>query len=346
MFVNLTHFSNKELLSSAKKTRRKEHEALLEMLAHINEIDRRRLYRPQGYGSLYDYCVDELKFSPSAGFRRIRVARCLRCFPEAGDMLRRHEATLMTIYIVARVLTAANAQELLSRIQSKTQKQVEEIVAEYKPPAPTADKVRPVYTKVPAGSKAELEATAPEDCENPNYFQTGSKSAGGQPADTSNPKAPRQLDFTRPRQHQTRVEKRFEIKFLADEDFMKEYQTARALMSHKMCGSSFMQVFRATLREYVEKHSPETKQARREKKKARKKAARKPASKTKSAEPPSESTSEPSPSRSERSSGGRRRHIPAAVRDKVFVKDGGRCTYVSPNGRRCWKTQRLEVDHI
>ena len=51
MPVNLTCLSDKELLSSAKKIRQKEHDALLDMLAHINEIDRRRLYLPLSYSS-------------------------------------------------------------------------------------------------------------------------------------------------------------------------------------------------------------------------------------------------------------------------------------------------------
>ena len=40
------------------------------------------------------------------------------------------------------------------------------------------------------------------------------------------------------------------------------------------------------------------------------------------------------------------RSIPAAVRDKVFVRDKGRCTYVGGNGKRCGSTQALQIDHI
>jgi 5-methylcytosine-specific restriction endonuclease McrA len=46
--------------------------------------------------------------------------------------------------------------------------------------------------------------------------------------------------------------------------------------------------------------------------------------------------------RSERAS----RHVPAEVRRQVFERDGGRCAYVDPEGRRCEETAGLELDHL
>ena len=42
----------------------------------------------------------------------------------------------------------------------------------------------------------------------------------------------------------------------------------------------------------------------------------------------------------------RTRHIPAGVRDEVFVRDKGRCTYVAPGGKRCGATHGLTLDHV
>jgi 5-methylcytosine-specific restriction endonuclease McrA len=39
------------------------------------------------------------------------------------------------------------------------------------------------------------------------------------------------------------------------------------------------------------------------------------------------------------------RHIPAAVRRTVSKRDGERCTYVSPGGRRCGAQEFLEFHH-
>ena len=39
------------------------------------------------------------------------------------------------------------------------------------------------------------------------------------------------------------------------------------------------------------------------------------------------------------------RHIPAAVRRAVWERDGGRCTFVEEDGRRCKEQNQLEFHH-
>jgi len=40
------------------------------------------------------------------------------------------------------------------------------------------------------------------------------------------------------------------------------------------------------------------------------------------------------------------RHIPAAIRRAVFERDGGRCAFVSSDGRRCESIDGLQFDHV
>ncbi|HEU4365737.1 MAG TPA: HNH endonuclease signature motif containing protein, partial [Candidatus Krumholzibacteria bacterium] len=42
----------------------------------------------------------------------------------------------------------------------------------------------------------------------------------------------------------------------------------------------------------------------------------------------------------------RSRYIAAAVRDKVFTRDEGLCTFVGPDGRRCASRHALQIDHV
>jgi hypothetical protein len=42
----------------------------------------------------------------------------------------------------------------------------------------------------------------------------------------------------------------------------------------------------------------------------------------------------------------RERAIPAAVRREVWARDGGRCTFVAPDGTRCGSRWKLEMDHV
>ncbi|MEQ9501973.1 MAG: hypothetical protein RIT81_34185 [Deltaproteobacteria bacterium] len=39
-------------------------------------------------------------------------------------------------------------------------------------------------------------------------------------------------------------------------------------------------------------------------------------------------------------------YVPAATRRAVVERDGGQCTYVSPDGRRCSERSNLEFDHV
>ena len=39
------------------------------------------------------------------------------------------------------------------------------------------------------------------------------------------------------------------------------------------------------------------------------------------------------------------RHVPVALRRQVYERDGGQCTYVDPEGRRCEARGFLEIDH-
>ena len=40
------------------------------------------------------------------------------------------------------------------------------------------------------------------------------------------------------------------------------------------------------------------------------------------------------------------RHIPAAVKRAVVMRDGGRCAFVAPEGRRCDERRFLEFHHL
>ena len=75
---NLKSLSDKELLSRVSDLARKERLTTLDVLFHVAEVDRRKLYLKLGYGTLFDYCARHLNYSSSSAGRRIHAARCLR----------------------------------------------------------------------------------------------------------------------------------------------------------------------------------------------------------------------------------------------------------------------------
>jgi len=107
--------------------------------------------------------------------------------------------------------------------------------------------------------------------------------------------------------------------FLAAEEYAEVFDDVRSLMPG---GMSYGEILLAVLREYRDRHSPIARQQRREKKGA--------ASLHSHQWECAEAT----------------RHIPDEVRDVVFMRDGGQCTFVTPGGTRCQCRKGLQVDHI
>ena len=80
----------------------------IELLHHLNEIARRKLYLDLGYSSLHDYCTRRLAYSSPAACRRIRAARCIREFRSVLELLEAGELDLGTLALIEPVLTEDN----------------------------------------------------------------------------------------------------------------------------------------------------------------------------------------------------------------------------------------------
>lgn len=60
--MELKSLSDPELLSSTRETVQRERELTGLVLEHLREIESRRLFAKLGFGSLFEYCVEELKY--------------------------------------------------------------------------------------------------------------------------------------------------------------------------------------------------------------------------------------------------------------------------------------------
>jgi 5-methylcytosine-specific restriction endonuclease McrA len=106
-----------------------------------------------------------------------------------------------------------------------------------------------------------------------------------------------------------------------DEETMQKLERVRSLASHRLAmNASLGQLIDFVAEYFLEREDPIRRDARR-KASAEKKRIR-------------QNTASSNP-----------RHIPAAVRDEVHVRDQ-RCTYVGPDGKRCNSPHVLQVDHV
>jgi hypothetical protein len=120
------------------------------------------------------------------------------------------------------------------------------------------------------------------------------------------------------------AEDRFAVCFTASRRCVELLERARALSAHRHPRPGFAELVEAALESYVEK-------LEKQKFKETDRPRGQPAQAAQPAEPlPSEDS----------------RRIPAAVKREVYRRDGGRCTYVGPDGHRCSAQAFLEYDHI
>jgi 5-methylcytosine-specific restriction endonuclease McrA len=117
----------------------------VEMLDHIAVADARGLHRPEGYRSMFEYCVRVLNMSEDSAYKRIRAARAARDFPAIFYMLADGRLHLSGVTLLARFLRAVDEpQELLAAAVHKTNRQIEHMLAERFPQPDLPAKIRPI----------------------------------------------------------------------------------------------------------------------------------------------------------------------------------------------------------
>jgi len=140
----------------------KEDTATAAVLDHIAEFDARKLYLPAGYPSMFAYCVDRLRRSDEAAYKRIRAARAARRFPVIFDAIAEGRLHLTGVVLLAPYLTENTATELLAAASHKTTKQIEQLVAERFPRPDLAALVQAIRPSAPAVSPGTELAPSPQ----------------------------------------------------------------------------------------------------------------------------------------------------------------------------------------
>ena len=137
-----------------------------ELLAHIAEVDARRLYVPAGFPSMFLYCVNELRLSEESAFKRIRAARTARQFPAIFDAVAQGRLHLSAVLMLAPHLTPEDADELLAAAVHKTRAEIEQLLAPRSPRPDLPARVQalpcsPTLSTEPSSCPAPLDQHAP-----------------------------------------------------------------------------------------------------------------------------------------------------------------------------------------
>ena len=104
-----------------------------DLVAHIGEVDRRRLFSRYACPSMFGYCMEVLRLSEHEAYLRIAVARAAREHPVLLALLAEGRLHLAGIAKLAPHLTPENRDALLARAVHKSKREIEELVAELAP---------------------------------------------------------------------------------------------------------------------------------------------------------------------------------------------------------------------
>jgi hypothetical protein len=145
--------SDADLLRNVVFLAGREREATVELVAHLAELDARRLYLGEGFGSLFSYCTGALRLAEHAAYNRIEAARVSRRLPAILDLLADGSLNLSTVRLLAPHLRPDNFESLVSTARGKSKREVEALVARLAPRPDAAASVRKLPAPAPAPSQ-------------------------------------------------------------------------------------------------------------------------------------------------------------------------------------------------
>jgi 5-methylcytosine-specific restriction endonuclease McrA len=314
---SLTHLTDAVLLQHLTALVAKDRFNSAVLLAYIAEADARHLYAPAGYSSMHAFCVEHLRYSDDAAFKRIRAARAARRFPALFRALADGRLHLAAVSLLASHLTHENVDTLIDAATHKRKIEIEEWLAERfllpEGPRNSLVQVRVIPPQRPPETDDDLPllSTGEEDIRTrkPQEESAIPQLALGPVPDTQMPAAPR-----------------FHFQFVVPKATHDKLRHAQSLLSHAVPTGDLAQVFDRALdalisKLEVRKLGVSTRDLRR---------------REECVQTPGEGAI----------SDGASRYIPAAVRRAAWERDKGRCTFVSITGGRCRSRQFLEFDHV
>jgi hypothetical protein len=339
-----------------------------DLIAHLAEVDERKLYLREGCSSMFAYCVGVLRFAEAVAYKRIAAMRATRRYPELLMALRNGDLHLTAVSLLAPQLTAENVTALLTAARHRTADEIRRMLADRQPKPDVASAMRRLSApSVVGASTARFDSSVRCDlctCAEERGEQGSAKTeirrsvldneSGLTASVPAEPTKPLHTTAHSARPLEPLGNQRYAIRFTADREFHAQIQELKSLMRHQVPDGDVGEILAKAVavllkqvraRKFGECSTPRS--ARRKRVVQTEQAERvQPAQRVESTERtepaegvvPVERTTQVvtcSPSR----------WIPAAIRRAVSKRDGERCTFVSGTGRRCDSRDFLEFHH-
>ncbi len=209
----LQSISDDELLRRLTELLQQSRRVEADLIAHIGEVDDRRLYAREACSSMFSYCIEVLHLSEPEAYLRITVARAARKHPALLAMLGDGRLHLSGIAILAPHLTDENQEQLLARATHKSKRQIEELAAELAPKPDVPAAIR----KLPAPPASPALQLRPDGVEPTVPREVGPASTAPPP-----PASPRPAPL---------APERYKVQFTASKELRDKLERLQALMN-------------------------------------------------------------------------------------------------------------------
>jgi hypothetical protein len=290
--------SDSDLLSHVARLATHEREATVELVAHLAELEVRKLHLAEGYGSLFAYCTGALRLAEHAAYNRIEAARVSRRFPVVLELLGDGSLNLSTLRLLAPHLQPDNFEALVGRARDRSKREVEALVAELAPQPDVLATLRKLPERRPIPTILQ---------EAPRCVASSQvKDSRAEPLEP--PLAADRLVVA------PLSPGRYRLQFTMSAPTHQKLRLAQDLLRREVPDGNPDSIIDRALTLLLEDV-------------ARRKLA---------------GASKP---RSLRRTSSGSRHIPAPIKRAVWLRDGGRCAFVSRRGRHCGERVFLEFHH-
>jgi hypothetical protein len=225
--TTLSSITDWDLRQRVYGMRQAERRFVVELLHHLAEVERRKLYFEMGHDSLFKLLLDGLGYSKGGAYRRMIGARLVSRFPVAEAYLRDGRLTLTQLCALDPILTEANVARELEDAVGKSEDWLRAMVA--------GRQGKPVER-----SSVRMIQVAP-----PLALEVGERDAAPMPTSEDAVLAP--VDRVAPV-----VDELHMVRVVVGKDFMADLEAVRDALSHKFPDRDLAEVLHECLKVTLE----------------------------------------------------------------------------------------------
>jgi hypothetical protein len=219
-----------------------ERHAIVDVIEHLVEMERRRLYLSHSVSSLYRYCIERLDYDEDAALKRHRVAKLALRLPQVLDELRAGTVHLTGLFLLAKHLTEDNAADVLGEARGKSRRKIEELIARWFPRSDVPASIEP-WSELAGlgGDSTRVNQLALAAAHSPVAVASPSTCSG------AGTRVPGRLEPLSP--------SRVRVEFTARAELYEKLEKVRDLLSHALPSGELGELFERALDALLEKET-------------------------------------------------------------------------------------------